>query len=486
MIKFQGYAPDLDHTTPGILTDCTALIPTLKGMAGAPSAVDLGLDALAAACQGAVVLVKLDDSIRLIAGTGEKLYELSGTSWTDVTRASGGDYSLATDTRWTFTQFGNISIAATKSDTLQFSASGAFADIAGAPKATIVETVGQFVFAFDTNEATYSDSPNRWWCCAKGDYSDWTPSIATECATGILTSAPGPVKAAKRFGDFVIAYKERSMFLGVYVGAPAIWDFREIPGTVGALGQYAVVNVGSTENPMHIFMGPNDFYQFDGSRPVPIGNPLRETIYGEMNRSFAYLSIAVHDPIRSLVRFYYPSATSALDKCVVYNYKTGRWGRDDRAIEMALQYQSAGITYNDLGSYYSTYQDLPSIAYDSSFWTAQNQIPAVFTTAHSLRSLNGQATASSLTTGDFGDDERFTMLDRISPRWITKPASATLTNYYRANSGDVLTTDQTANMDASGRFDFMRDARWHRVQMDFTGPVELSQAKPHFTLGGFE
>lgn len=484
MIDFKGYAPDLAATTPGILTDCSALIPTLKGMAGAPSAVDLGLDALAATCQGGAVCIKLDNSIRLLAGTGTKLYELAGTGWDDVTRAS--DYNLGTDIRWTFTQFGDVTIAAAKSDTLQYSSSGDFDDISGAPAATIVETVGQFVFAMDTDEGTYGDSPNRWWCCAKGDYSDWTPSIPNECATGILTSAPGPIRAAKRFGDAIVAYKERSMFIGVYVGAPAIWDFRELPGKVGALGQYAVVDIGSAENPMHIFMGPEDFYQFDGSRPVPIGNPLRETIYREMNRSFAYLSITVHDPIKSLVRFYYPSTSSALDRCVVYNYKTGRWGRDDRTIEMALQYQSAGITYATLGDYYATYADLPAISYDSSFWTAQNQIPAIFDTLHDLKSLNGPAAASSLTTGDFGDDERFSTLSRFVPRWIEKPASASMTNYYRDNSGEDLTTDQTVAMDSRGRFDVDRESRWHRIRLEFTGPVEIAQGKETLIPGGTE
>lgn len=485
MIKFDGYAPDLASTTPGILTDCTALIPTLKGMAGAPSAVDLGLDALAAACQGGAVCIKLDNGVRLFAGTGTKLYELAGTGWTDVTRG-GGDYGLASDIRWAFAQFGDVSIAAAKSDVLQFSSSGAFDDISGAPAATIVETVGQFVFAMDTDEGTYGDASNRWWCCAKGDYSDWTPSIPTECATGILTSAPGPIKAAKRFGEAIVAYKERSMFLGVYVGAPVIWDFRELPGKVGALGQYAVVDIGSPENPMHIFMGPEDFYQFDGSRPIPIGNPLRGTIYGEMNRSFAYLSIAVHDPIKSLVRFYYPSTSSVLDRCVVYNYKTGRWGRDDRTIEMALQYQSAGITYATLGDYYATYADLPAISYDSSFWTAQNQIPAIFDTSHDLKSLNGPATASSLTTGDFGDDERFSLFSRLVPRWIEKPTTASMTNYYRDNSGDDLTTDQTITMDSKGRFDVDRESRWHRIRLDFTGPVEIAQGKETLIPGGLE
>lgn len=481
-MKIEGYAPDLDPTTPGILTDCANFVPTLRGYEGAPAAQSIGVDALAAACVGAAVVNKLDDTTRLFAGTSTKLYELSGTSWTDRSRA--GDYTAGTDIRWCFTQFGDVSLAVHKTDVLQYSTTGAFADLT-APKATICETVGQFVFLFDTNEATYGDSPNRWWCCAKGDYTNWVPSVPNECATGLLTSTAGPIKAGKRLGDNIVAYKENAIFVGTYGGA-AIWDFREVPGNAGALGQYAVVNVGTADNPLHIFMGRDDFYQFDGSRPVRLGAPVRETVYTEMNRAYAYLSVALHDPVKGRIFFYYCSTNATTpDKCVVYNYRTGKWGRDNRSIEMPIQYVNPGVTYTSLGSSYSTYSDLPNVAYDSSFWTSKIQIPAVFDTAHTLKTLNGASTSSYMTTGDMGDDQMFSLLTRVNPRFITKPTSATMTNYYRNASGDSLSTDQTVTMSES-RFDVIREARWHRLQFNYTGPVELNTFNPALEVTGAE
>jgi hypothetical protein len=485
IVPIEGYAPDIDPTTPGILTNCASLVPSLKGFEGAPAPLDIDIDALAAACQGGDVLRKLDDTLRLFAATGTALYELSGTSWTDRTRAVGGAYGLGTDLRWSFAQFGDVSLAVCKTDTMQSSTTAAFADISGAPKATIVETVGQFVFAMDYDDG--SDVPHGWYCCAKGDYTDWTPSIANECATGVLTSSPGPIKAGKRFGDAIIAYKLRSMYLGVYVGVPAIWDFREIPGEAGALGQYAVVDIGTPEEPKHIFMGYDDFYQFDGSRPVPIGSPVKETVFGEINRSYAHRSIAMHDQANSRVYFFYcSSANLTPDKCVVYNYRTGKWGRDDRTIEFAMQYAGSGITYDSLGTYYSTYDSLPNLSYDSSFFTAATLIPAVFDSSHILKTLNAPNVSSSMTTGDYGDDQLFTTLSRVRPRFITKPSAATMTNYYRNNLGDSLTTDAMTAMDSNARFDLMREARWHRVRIEFTGPVELPALSADFIQGGAE
>lgn len=486
MIHFEGYAPDTDSTIPGIFTNCANVVPSMKGFAGSPSPQTTQLPALAAAAQGSAVLRKLDDTTRFFAGTGTALYEAATTSWTTVTRAVGGAYSLGTDVRWRFAQFGDTSLAIAKSDTLQFSATGAFANVTG-PKASIVETVNQFVFLFDTNEATFGDSPNRWWCSALGDYTDWTPAVATQCASGLLIGSPGKITAGKRFGEGIIAYKTRSLYIGIYIGPPAVWEFRQIPGEVGALSQEAVVNVGTSEDPKHIFMGEFDFYSFDGARPIPIGSPwIKETVFGELDRSFQHLVATLHDRANSRVYFFYPgSASITLSKCVVYNYKTNKWGRDDRNIEIPVDYTSSAITYSDLGTLFSTYGDLPSVSYGSAFWSAAVPIPAIFNTSHLVQTLTGASVTSSITTGDYGDDTVLTLLSRAKLRYTTAPTSADMVNYYRENIGDALTTDHTTPQ-ISARFDVLRSARWHRMRFDFVGDWEASGFVPDVRKDGLE
>src|SRR5574340_1039360 len=154
MIPFRSFSPDLDPTTPGIITDCTNLIPTLRGYKGGPSGVDVGMDALAAAALTAAVMTKLDGSNRLIAGTTTKLYEKSGTAWTDVSRVSA--YNATTTYPWRFAQFGDTSLAVNKGDVIQYSSSGAFADLT-APKAAVMCVSSGFVMIGNTNEATYGD-----------------------------------------------------------------------------------------------------------------------------------------------------------------------------------------------------------------------------------------------------------------------------------------------------------------------------------------
>src|SRR5678815_4062724 len=213
-VKFKGYAPDLDPKTPGILTDCSALVPSLKGMKGAPSPQTRLLPALAAACRGAALVRKLDDSTRLFAGTATALFESGSTSWTDRTRAVGGAYGLGSNNTWRFAQRADVSFAAAKSEILQSSSAGAFANnAANAPKAAIVEIVNGFIFLFDVNDQgaifDSADRPHGWWAAkTSGAGSD---ANANQEYAGELKRTVGKIAGGRRFGQSTIAYTERSM-----------------------------------------------------------------------------------------------------------------------------------------------------------------------------------------------------------------------------------------------------------------------------------
>lgn len=474
-LKILGYAPDADPSVVGVLTNCNQIIPTVRGFKAAPSPVSSGNSVLAATCQGAAALEQPDATTRFFAASPTALYEQSGVSWAD---RSATAYGATNTDRWRFAQFGGVSLAIQKQNVLQASsASGAFSQVTAAPKASIVEVANNFVFLFNTNEATYGDSTNRWWCAALNSYTDWTPAIATQCATGILQSSPGKILAGRMFGAQIVAYKEKSMYLGTYVGPPVVWSWDQIPGEVGALCQEVVVNVGTPEQPKHIFMGPDNFYSFDGSRPVPVGNEVKEKVFNEeLNRTYSYLSIALHDKTKSTIRFFYCSSGSTMpDKCVVYNYKTGRWGRDDRTIEYAVEWVAGGTTYDNAGSSYATYNDLPSTPYDTTFFSPSSPIPSIFTGTHELKTLTGAANTSTFTLGDIGDSQVFSTLSRVIPRFIIAPTSANIVEQYKNDLGSSLTSESAVSMDSNKRFDLMRSARFHRPRIDMVGDAELAE-----------
>lgn len=467
-LELNGFAPDVDPATPGILTDCDNIIPTTSGLGAGASRVATGLPALAAACSGAYVARLLDGTKRVFAGTTAGLYEANTSSWTD--RSRGGGYTGTN--RWSFTMFGSVTLATNKTQVIQAASSGgAFADIATAPKAGVVFTVAGFVMALNYDNGT--DTPDGWYCSGLYDHTIWTTAVATQCANGRLLEGVGKLTAGAALGSNAIAYKATSMYIGTYVGGSLIWNWQRVPGDVGTPCNEAVVVIQTR----HYFIGDSDIYVFDGTVPRSIGAPLREWFFRNINSTYKDKIVGVADATRDLIYWYYPSSSStsgALDSYIVYNYRKDTWGKGLSNIEMAVNYASGQITYDGLGTLYSTYDSLPTaISYDSSFWLADSTVPAVFDTSHVLYSLTGTPGASYMITGDFGDETNYLYLDRVTPRYRTTAAVASATNYYKSSLGDSLTQDATIAQ-SRNRFDFRRDAHWHRLRFDFNGVAVLN------------
>ena len=286
----KGFAPDLDPTTPGIIVDCQMMVPTVKGMKGAASMIATQLPALPKQSIGAATVQLLSGTLRAFAGMADSIYESVGNAWTDVTRRSasgvlfaGGDplnarmgesnlaagtpipYKSTTDSTWRFDQFGNVTLAVNGADPIQQSAtSGPFADIPGAPIAEVIAVTQGFVFVANVNDVTYGERPDGWWCSGIYDQTVWTPSIATQCVTARLIDTPGEITACRALGSNVVLYKGNSFYLGTYQGPPVVWGFTVVSNQIGVLSQEAVISIGTA----HVFAGNDNFYIYDGTRPL--------------------------------------------------------------------------------------------------------------------------------------------------------------------------------------------------------------------------
>lgn len=479
MTPLLGFSPDLDPMTPGVVTDCSMVVPFESGLKGAPAAATVGVSALAAACVGTAVLSDLSNNRRFIAGTPSKLYEWSGSAWTDVSRATS--YSAGAEDRWSFVQYGNTALAATITAKIQRSTGVAFADISGAPQAAMIESVLGFAMAFNTSDATYGVSPDRWWCSALYDETNWTPALSTQCTTGRLIGGSGPITAARRFGDDIVVYKNRTLFAGRYAGPPSVWDFRQVSNDVGCVGPDAVVDtmIG------HIFVGQDNVYLYDGTTPRPLDNSLalRNWLFLDMNPSYRYKTIVNYDRLNYTVSIYYAStAGSTIDSCVVYHLLSKQWGRANRSIEAAVAYISPAVTYAG-SALITTYDSGPAIPYDSPFWTSGAQVAAVFDTSHTLRSLSGACASSYLTTGDIGDESAYTFCDKVRIRYAQAPTTSTATGYTRDQEGVTLSTQSSAGM-TDGRHDMRQRARFHRFRFSQTGDWKASAVRADLKPAG--
>ena len=481
MVPVEQFTPEGDPTRPGVLTEIENIIPSLRGWRSAYGLAETGMESLTATCVGAALAQLADGSSVLLAGTDSGLFLRSANQW--VARSGSDTYAATSDLRWRFAQMGDNILAATASNSIQVSVSGGtFTAIAGAPRAALIESVSGFVMAADTNDSTYGDQSDRWWCSGLFDHSDWVPAAATQCTTGRLVDTAGPIRALRRLGGGVVAYKDTSFYLGEYVQPPTVWDWTLISSDIGCASHDAVVNIGKA----HLFPGTNNFYLYDGASITPIGDPVREWFFdSQLYRTFDVRIQSLHDAAKRLVYWFYPVAggSGTLDRAVVYNYEQNRWGYCTYSIEATVQYVASGITYDGIGSYYTTYDAGIDRTYDSPLWVPDLVVPSVFTTTHLLKTVDGNSTTSSFTTWHVGDDQMFTLLRRARVRWLHAPDSSLL-SLCTSKDGAAFTLCKSNVPETDTKYDVMASARWHRIKIDAVGTHEFTALAADFEPQG--
>ena len=219
------------------------------------------------------------------------------------------------------------------------------------------------------------------------------------------------------------------------------------------------------------------FRSFDGVRPVSIGTPVREWFFNNVHTSYLYKTQGTYDRVTGNVYWFYVprSNTSAtLTAALVYNVKTQKWGHIDLTIEAVSEYIAEGVTYESLGTAYSTYDSLPTtVSYDSPFWTAGSPVLAIIDDAHTLYTMTGDSAYSGFTSENYGSEAGFTLVKSIKPRFIITPTSASIEYLYDNTYGNNFTVGNTVSI-SNSRFDLLQSSRWHKFNASFSGPVEIS------------
>lgn len=483
-----AFAPDAPLTTPDILVAVSA-IPTARGYASPPQGVNAGASSVGATTTGGALLPKLDGSSLTLVGSAADVYSLSAGSWSSI----GTGYSAGVN-RWAFAIFGNTILAANKAVELQ-SGTTTLSTISNAPKASTIETCQGFVILGDCDDSStglstgFGDQPHRWWISQfENPTGDWTPNASNQCTSGLLVETPGAIVRVCRLNSEVVVYKARSLYLGRFDGSDAVLRFTAVAADVGCPARDAVVSAGSA----HYFPGDDNFWMFDGSRPVPIGEAIREWFFGSditpgaLNRQQQSLMQALHDRRSGLIYWFYPgSGQSTLTGCICYHYKTGRWGSFAIAINDAIQAVASAITIDGLDALYATIADIPEIPFDSPYWTAATPVLSYINSSNVLFSLSGSGGPMSLTTGLLGGEEAVSLCESVRPLFRTTPSSATITGYTRAAAGDAATLAATSTL-ANGRFPLLQSGRYHQFAVVFADQTELEMLPPKLIVEGEE
>jgi hypothetical protein len=454
-IRFADFAPDADSIIPGILLDMENLYPTAKGYRSYPALTRYSANTLPGECLSAFATV-IGGSLILLAGTSDKLYYLSGTDLTD-----SGLTPTATTARWRFELYDGKVIATNGVDASYTYDGSSFGNLAGSPPvASIVQATDSSLFLIKANSSDWISTLNS---------SLWTPSIATETVEGTIRKGSGDITAAHRLRGGIAIYKQKSLVFGQFSGPPFYWDFGNgISDEIGTFGQEAVANLGD----VHYFLGPDDFYSFDGYSLQRIPNQLKEWFFDRLNGQFAHLVSARWDQRRSLIFWHFPSVSAnpetALDSWICFNLRTGKWSAHSSSVRIDCPIFTAvptgQLTYALLTTTYPTYNDMDFMYGDLQSRTVD--ISAAFRTSdHALHLYNGTPGRSSFTTHDFGDRRSLYEVSGVRPHYEKFPeAGATLQPLNTRVPGKEPVAGDECELSDDGSFDFLNTARLQRFK----------------------
>lgn len=350
LIPWQGFAPDADPMTPGVIRDnCQMVVANNRGIETYPrpmttsAQVGMPTSRVLTAASGIVggVPFMVASSAPL---AGLRLHAAGMTSagpaaWSNVTRSTA--YTIEPDATWQFETFGNVVLAAygppsqvPTSTPLQAMAwGGLFANVATAPRASIVVAASGFVLLFNVNNAVDFPNTDGWWCSARWDHTNWTLTAGAS-TRGRLVDSAGPITAAIEFNGSVYAFKPNAIYRGDYVpGSTEVWQWTKLPFKVGCNWKFGVCK----DDTKIYFLGADDLYSFDGAnlRPLMVGRVKRWfwENFGTPNLLQPQQMVqVVHDRSRNEIVL-----RSQTGRTTIYHIPTDRFGQGDIVYECLVE-----------------------------------------------------------------------------------------------------------------------------------------------------
>ena len=184
----------------------------------------------------------------------------------------------------------------------------------------------------ETNGSSTVDYPQRLRWSSLGDITTWKNTNQTlqdlQAGWADLSDGVDWAQCLGVLGDYVVAYKERSIQVLSYVGGDEIWDKWPAIKGVGLLAPKAVLDLGDK----HIFVGPANLYSFDLRDTTPVGDPIFKQFFEILDPASTMLMDSYYFEEIPEGGFNFVSTTSPdgmPDKVLSYNCNTGAWAWRD-------------------------------------------------------------------------------------------------------------------------------------------------------------
>lgn len=465
----RGWMPDYPpyYMPEGGLVVCENLWPLEEIYFPALSAAKYSAGSVSGTPLAGVEYFANDGNYYSFVGTTTKLYRLeTNQTFTDVTRAAGGNYTTASDRRWYFDIYGEQVVATNYTDVPQIlsSMTGAnFAAIGGSPPRAkyCLQFYGHLILAYLNDGTVY---PKKIIWSALDNPASWTASLTTGADSQNIAEAASPITGLARVGNYMAVFHRDSITMGWYALAPYTFNFafHRISG-IGAI-EGSVISVGN----LVYFFDERDIYAFDGNQAMPIGEGIKRTFLNSLDIGNLHRITAGHNARFGLIFWSYASTGSAdgtPDKMLVYNYKAKKF-----SLIRTSQHCVFNIHRNvlDMDSMSEIFPDMDtSVPYDmdSNWWLDNSPLLACMTTDGFMSSFQGPVLTGIIETKEISMDNNVLYAHRVRPRVYNATDNVKVNMGYRFNEGDVVTYSSDALVQSNGYANVRTAARLNRIKL---------------------
>jgi hypothetical protein len=467
-MPYGPWEPDVAGVNAQVLATAKNVWASKSGYIPISILAAVSSSALPSKCIGMEVARTSAGGWLIFAGTATKLYKFQSNAWVDVTRVSGGNYTVSVDDYWSFVQYGSKFLATNVNDNLQVfdvdSGATNFSDCAGTPpRARYVTVVGDFAVL-----ASLSSGDRRVRNSAINDSTGWT--VGTNLCDEQEFADGGRVTGLAG-GEYGRVVQERSIRRMIFQpGSDQAFRFERVENEHGAAAGYSLASTANT-----IFFLANDgFYSFNDNGLNPIGaQRVNKWFRANCDSSRYFAVISFRDPFAPRIgwAFYNSTGSVNFDRIIFYDWQLDRWTYAEITAQYWASLVTAGVTLEDLDVYGDIDGGGIPYPFDSRVWEGGAPVIGAVDASGQMAFLEGttpltavlSTSPSHVNVGSRSKD--FV----IEPMGIFNDASPTLRIGKRENTQHSVTYTSAASPSTlSGLFRLTASGRVHEFELTIT------------------
>ena len=422
------------------------------------------------------------------AGDPTKLYRLTGLTYSDVSRTSGGAYTISGTNKWEFGIFRNRMIATNLDDDVQIFTMGTDSNFramgTNCPKAKFFAVWRDFPVLGHTDDSTDGEVAFRiWWGPPGNPEGNWTPNVDTRVGRRTLERAHQVMGLVS--GDRGLVITKKSIYVATFVGGSVIWQLDETIKDKGCVASGSI----ASDLRRTFFLAEDGWYVTDGFEITNIGHLKFNEFFLRDAKSDSYEYMrAMVDPERTLLLVAYVAqdADSTIpNRIMAYDWEQQRVTFIDETVEEFLQSLQPGQTLEQISALFTDLEAItPSL--DSRFWAGGAVVNGAFNADHKSGTFGGPYAAAYFETGEaqlgqgqgtLGGTRAF--VSGIRP--LTDAAAPTVRIGARGldspSESTVTWTGYESPESRTGMAPFRSDAWYHRVAMSIPAGADWSEAR---------